>query len=121
MIEKKFRVWDDDIQRMFYPDGVTIIEIIQYSDECVDRCWLLDTHHVIEQFTGFRDKNNKKIFEGDIIRNNSQDNQTETVGLQPNISVSTGHGDSTYSANIECFGGWGNGTDVEIIGNIHEQ
>jgi uncharacterized phage protein (TIGR01671 family) len=63
MREIKFRAWDDELKQMF--DSGTE----QFDDSLLFRFQHFDTEKpVYMQYTGLKDKNEKEVFEGDIIK-----------------------------------------------------
>lgn len=83
--------------------------------------WHVEAVKAIEQYTGLKDKNDKEIYEGDIIhrgrlpkvnvfRNSVIRFDKESVGF---IATSTRNGARTIFDGYTC-------DEIEVIGNIHE-
>lgn len=128
--EIKFRVWDETGQEMIGPnDFYQNADMLPNGDKT--GCHLSDffgmngdgttgkEHEriVIEQFTGLKDKNDKEIYEGDIVKcaNDSQGVfvWSQKMGMWRIDTTQTIDG---WAHPIEGF----DSDSLEIIGNIHE-
>lgn len=115
----KFRVWKDsyfDIINNGWIEDISLPDIFNSLEKC---------GYIIQQFTGFQDKNQKDIYEGDIIKYQYFDIDS--------FSYYTATGEVIWNSGQDCynnlFGGWevtfGEKTkyinkNCEIIGNIFE-
>ena len=144
MREIEFRAWDKgrktlvtqaNIRRMdqfdddggfgpYYEDewcpAQAILGIFDYFQAIAQ-----DDRFVVEQFTGLRDKNGTKIFEGDIVKWGHLANSREkpiriaVVEFNPDIQYRTVTMGDTYFKQ-GCFAYAETQFYLEVIGNIHE-
>ena len=130
MREIKFRAWDK--KNKFMDDGPFWVG----EDGCVyDQASItyntpnqeieLNEHLVLMQFTGLKDKNDKEIYEGDIVRTpDIADNLWEIYWHINGFCLGRKRKDKsvldwpTDENGYVCYGrSW---VDIEVLGNIYE-
>lgn len=115
MREIKFRAWDKKNKQWEYPDYITMDGEPMWFDRedgTIEDYSFTDI--VLMQYTGLKDKNEKEIYEGDILQNGK-----EKFTIENELGNNCG----------ECFDVWGwdmpadeNAISLwwEVIGNIYE-
>ena len=111
MREIKFRIWDGHTKSFFNTPDTHYLPKLRCDEEGVLTIEPKDDTYVLQQFTGVTDKNDKEIYEGDIVRcifrGADLDDWTNAVTIKTTQGV--------------CVGGkpiWPH--DMEVIGNIYE-
>lgn len=103
MREIKFRVWVENKEEMQGPFNLTDFAGYQRFSYR-DQCGVIEFIDPVMQYTGLLDKNNKEIYEGDILRAKGEifDSIVLEVKDIHYLHIHTGF------------------SDLEIIGNIYE-
>lgn len=96
---------------MITVDGINYDELESYIPDFTSYAVDPDT---VGQYTGMKDKNGKKIFEGDIVDILTEN---EEIGV---IEYDDGGFQVEADGFIVDFHANINGTDLEVIGNVHD-
>ena len=107
MKELRFRAWNGKkmIEDVIPTSETSIVELFEYEHQVTEV-------ESVEQFTGLKDKNGKEIFEGDILLDDiGEPCEPWTVKFEDGKFI--GEIQGVVEDLFEL-------TDLEIIGNIHE-
>lgn len=114
----KFRAWDGgSLSHMYSPEEVMVGngDIWIIDEDSVAGEWLVNNDLVLMQSSGMRDKNDKEIFEGDVL--GSIDGMLNGV-VKYNSKLGMWTNDLLLYNNFEKL--WSIADSREIIGNIYE-
>jgi len=123
MRELKFRAWYKPEKKMIYNIQNEFEERIELGMDCFSD-YLKNDDFIVEQYTGLKDKNSRKIYEGDIVKFVDLELAIKPTGVvcfdnakffikDLEFSDGTYHIVDFYDYNIP-------NRDFEVIGNIHE-
>lgn len=119
----KFRVWlpDPDVERMLrvkaliFEDGKTRC-VCGYAYDF----YLEDEDAILMQSTGLLDKDNKEIFDGDILVIETKDGLVKVIVFWDNEHALFMVESKTYNEKVALAELIEDSSPITIIGNIHE-
>lgn len=117
--EIKFRVWDKLLREMHYIDLCDLAEGDDYWYDGETSVWEVmndatneQSRYVIQQYTSLKDKNGEEVYEGDILREYS--NEVDDWIISYKYGKFIGTCDDVCEDLYEL-------SDLEVIGNIYER
>jgi uncharacterized phage protein (TIGR01671 family) len=120
MREIKFRAWNKEKDIMYYPKiGNPIVGV--YDEEPLE-------HYILMQYTGLKDKNGKRIYEGDIVKFRTERFGTgvsgEVTGIKKIVFENCYY--NLEGCNVTCDNlespqlSHMKEEELEVIGNVYE-
>jgi len=117
----RYRAWDKHEQKMFTNDELIIWNGNVYANDskkltCNNlKGWSIDDEYLM-QSTGLRDKNDKEIFEDDIVK------MAKDVYSEPTYYEVVRHRGRAYRLESKQHGCdlWLRHPDCEVVGNVYE-
>lgn len=142
--EIKFRAWDKEDKEMYYSDKNCVVSYDNVGESIFllgDKTGKELSNYELMQYTGLKDKNGKEIYEGDILRQNSNDKDLvevcygefgvrslETEEVIDNIcgwNLKVVETDGLSKIEPFCYdtplnGFWIEKLGIEVVGNIYD-
>lgn len=120
MSKNNFRVWDTLAKKYLPDDSVCILpngDIVLYNLTAMMIAYkrlsdMLEGENIVEQFTGLKDKNGTKIYEGDVLIDDAGEPIEYWV-----VKFSEGAFVGECTGVTELLSGL---TNLEVAGNINE-
>lgn len=114
MREVKFRAWDEYYSRMYevHTVDISIPPLLTVWPKDPYESIAIHQEHLM-QYTGLKDKNGVEIYEGDVVKFIGW-GYTGYVAFENCEFITKNNMDKDYALSPK------DGTDFEVIGNIHE-
>ena len=116
----KYRAWDSVekkfVEHFFITDNGLICNMEKPTSDCKLLIPIEKSELILMQSTGLKDKNDKEIFEGDIVK------MSKDVYSEPTYYEVVRHRGGAYRLESKQHGCelWLRHTDCEIVGNVYE-
>ena len=116
----KFRAWDSVekkfVEHFFITDNGLICNMEKPTSSYNSPVPIEKSELILMQSTGLKDKNDKEIFEGDIVK------MSKDVYSEPTYYEVVRHRGGAYRLESKQHGCelWLRHTDCEIVGNVYE-
>ena len=112
----KFRAWDKKQKKMFYGVSIGTIKVWDENVPLLSHEFGYSEDCIFDQYTGLKDKNDKKIYEGDILETCCGKAEVYFDDKLLMYMIKVKHGETMPLVSKKSKRHF----DYEVIGNIHE-